>query len=412
MSSQCFFEIDHAIFRGPKLKSGGSYRLLIGWETPDSATQKEIVTQRAKPSGNGANIECVWANPSGGKRSCLNQGPAPPGSHCLEGCLPDVMLNVGMDTQLVITAAIAGNAVTQPHSLATVPTGDVSTTASLPMKDPSETNYSMLLPAEAADAVKEVATLVSAKKPNLVMEMGDQLIAPMTCISTTASTNSDGFPTLLNTLVHFMKIGGIVSEIHPIAAVAWSVVNIAYQIIQASNALDQNVQSLIMDMDDTCQLVTHYEHNHKDLQAAAQAVLHEVVKGAHVLKAYGKVYNQSAVALNELAKIHQGIEHLVAQEYFRELQYAEVADSAYRRHAPDSGCLPGTRNEILNTLVSWISGGSQLPSPPPYLTTVLPDKHILWLCGVAGSGKSSVALSVANSLGKLPPSLHTSTAAC
>ncbi|KAF8290585.1 hypothetical protein DL93DRAFT_2123160, partial [Clavulina sp. PMI_390] len=47
-------------------------------------------------------------------------------------------------------------------------------------------------------------------------------------------------------------------------------------------------------------------------------------------------------------------------------------------------CLAGTCTDVLSSIITW--------------ATVDPSKSVLWLCGVAGSGKSSIAISVANSL--------------
>ncbi|KAF8298306.1 hypothetical protein DL93DRAFT_612296, partial [Clavulina sp. PMI_390] len=99
--------------------------------------------------------------------------------------------------------------------------------------------------------------------------------------------------------------------------------------------------------------------------------------------------------------IHTGVENLNAREYFRELQYAEAADSALRRHEHGSGCLPGTRTDILSAIVIWASGGTQLPNNPSYLDALTQNSNVMWLCGVAGSGKSSIVLSVADSLNQL-----------
>ncbi|KAF8302288.1 hypothetical protein DL93DRAFT_2027747, partial [Clavulina sp. PMI_390] len=64
-------------------------------------------------------------------------------------------------------------------------------------------------------------------------------------------------------------------------------------------------------------------------------------------------------------------------------------------------CLPGTRTDVLCAIVSWASGGTQLPDPPLYLGELNQRHNVLWLCGVAGSGKSSIAMSVANSVDTL-----------
>ncbi|KAF8299632.1 hypothetical protein DL93DRAFT_2047270, partial [Clavulina sp. PMI_390] len=58
-------------------------------------------------------------------------------------------------------------------------------------------------------------------------------------------------------------------------------------------------------------------------------------------------------------------------------------------------CLPGTRTEILGAVINWANGDAMLPDYPDHLRSIGNKKRILWLCGVAGSGKSSIAMSVA-----------------
>ncbi|KAF8301357.1 hypothetical protein DL93DRAFT_2173334 [Clavulina sp. PMI_390] len=77
------------------------------------------------------------------------------------------------------------------------------------------------------------------------------------------------------------------------------------------------------------------------------------------------------------------------------LQYAKDADQLLWNHKPENICLLDTRTDILKALINWAKGGAQLPECPPYLQALNIGTRILWLCGVAGSGKSSIALSVA-----------------
>ncbi|KAF8299315.1 hypothetical protein DL93DRAFT_2028324, partial [Clavulina sp. PMI_390] len=64
-------------------------------------------------------------------------------------------------------------------------------------------------------------------------------------------------------------------------------------------------------------------------------------------------------------------------------------------------CLIGTRTDMLSAIVTWAAGGMQPSDCPPYLQALDPNKNVLWLCGLAGSGKSSIAMSVAHSLDSL-----------
>ena len=63
--------------------------------------------------------------------------------------------------------------------------------------------------------------------------------------------------------------------------------------------------------------------------------------------------------------------------------------------APDRACLPGTRKQILEDIMDWVHN---------------PDsERILWLSGAAGTGKSSIANSIAEqlySLGRLGASFR------
>ncbi|KAK6525997.1 hypothetical protein TWF281_011038 [Arthrobotrys megalospora] len=66
-----------------------------------------------------------------------------------------------------------------------------------------------------------------------------------------------------------------------------------------------------------------------------------------------------------------------------------VADGAtftsYRKdHGLETECLPNTRVEVLAEVAQWVAGPK--------------DKRIFWLCGMAGTGKSTISRSVARSL--------------
>lgn len=78
----------------------------------------------------------------------------------------------------------------------------------------------------------------------------------------------------------------------------------------------------------------------------------------------------------------------------QELDYAHDANRALYDDA--LGCLPGTRTEILDVIMCWATGGDQLAGKG--LGTIqVPnaDCRVLWLCGLAGEGKSFIAISAA-----------------
>jgi hypothetical protein len=63
---------------------------------------------------------------------------------------------------------------------------------------------------------------------------------------------------------------------------------------------------------------------------------------------------------------------------------AKIGEIVYRdgsRFTPDKGCLPGTRTAFLDFIVNWVNNPT--------------SERILLLCGLAGSGKSSIAHEIA-----------------
>lgn len=65
-----------------------------------------------------------------------------------------------------------------------------------------------------------------------------------------------------------------------------------------------------------------------------------------------------------------------------------IPDASYTRNRklspPDSSCLPGTRQDVIKTIVRWADS-----------TLLLKQSHILWLYGYVGCGKSAIAQAVA-----------------
>jgi hypothetical protein len=81
-----------------------------------------------------------------------------------------------------------------------------------------------------------------------------------------------------------------------------------------------------------------------------------------------------------------------------ELNYTSKA-----HHDLDKGCLDGTRTEIIDAIVHWALG-ADMPSSDPSDSITLgsnESSRVLWLCGVAGAGKSSILRSCAKRVSEL-----------
>ncbi|KAJ5979809.1 hypothetical protein N7481_007107 [Penicillium waksmanii] len=64
---------------------------------------------------------------------------------------------------------------------------------------------------------------------------------------------------------------------------------------------------------------------------------------------------------------------------FLKVAYGATCDAANKEHVPS--CLPGTRVEVLKEIQEWIDGGN--------------PKKLYWLNGMAGTGKSTIAMTLA-----------------
>lgn len=76
--------------------------------------------------------------------------------------------------------------------------------------------------------------------------------------------------------------------------------------------------------------------------------------------------------------------------------FAEDANRALRDGS--RGCLFGTRTEITDAGRDWATGVPPQGERPPYLDAFDTESSVLWLCGVAGAGKSSIAITLAKVL--------------
>jgi hypothetical protein len=81
-----------------------------------------------------------------------------------------------------------------------------------------------------------------------------------------------------------------------------------------------------------------------------------------------------------------------------ELKYAPEA-----HHRLDKGCLRGTRTEIIDAIVCWALGADTPSSDPniPMMLSSDESSRVLWLCGMAGTGKSSILRSCAKRVSDL-----------
>ncbi|KAF8309788.1 hypothetical protein DL93DRAFT_2158130 [Clavulina sp. PMI_390] len=233
--------------------------------------------------------------------------------------------------------------------------------------------------------------------------------------------------------------------IHPVAQVIVGVLKGAWTIVQANSQVNEHMHILLNSMKDLCehtqQYVTSKEHDSvvkKIVQDISIAVLdgatlingyaeHQKHKSIFQLPTFFTSFEQNADKITETLKslgakleaisggsvftqvhhisatlhnIGAGVDQLVKNEILSALPCA-IGAAATLHDGNDHGCLPGTRTAVLEALQIWAAGGSTSITLNPISTPLEDHKQdltgtkVLWLQGVAGSGKSSIAASVA-----------------
>ncbi|KAH7928957.1 WD40 repeat-like protein [Leucogyrophana mollusca] len=91
-------------------------------------------------------------------------------------------------------------------------------------------------------------------------------------------------------------------------------------------------------------------------------------------------FQSKAIVQSEISilRVLDKVEHLATETDLNDMPYAEGA-----RFDPEKGCLPGTREHIIEEISDWVNGSGD--DPP----------RMFFLSGVAGSGKSAIAHAIA-----------------
>ncbi|KZT31837.1 hypothetical protein SISSUDRAFT_1067423 [Sistotremastrum suecicum HHB10207 ss-3] len=253
------------------------------------------------------------------------------------------------------------------------------------------------------------------KSPVLLDQTSNEVATAAKIQSTIAATAVDITP-VLDKLDRFVKLVDKISEVHPYAKIAWSVISAAYKIFQAQKQRDDAIAHLIDLMDDTYAFVLEskelfqVESQRKLLENLANQTTecgHFIVDYAKnktfggrtltnilgeadgVIKSFESSFSDLKAAIQLRGSVQTEIivfqtinltKDIAIDINLNDLQY--VGDASF---LPEEACLPGTRTEIIETIIQWV---------------IQPDQSdgasLFWLKGFAGSGKSAVAHTIAH----------------
>ncbi|KAH7919378.1 hypothetical protein BV22DRAFT_864233 [Leucogyrophana mollusca] len=241
--------------------------------------------------------------------------------------------------------------------------------------------------------------------------------------ATEGVTGSPGFALVFGYVEKLVNIGGILAEVHPWAALAWSVLSVIPKTIGAQMDREQKVQQLWSTTADMLSFLRDAEPVIEQCQVRiVSEMMQQIYECALFVREYcGKGFAKRAlrdsisastdlaieqynVAFKELKEQFKSRSELVALRIFKDIQQGIVELSTLSQCIKDlenlpgtdlTGvrcdvnriCLPSTRQGLLSEITAWAADPS--------------GKQAFWLHGVAGTGKSTVANTVAARFAKV-----------
>ncbi|KAF7346977.1 WD40 repeat-like protein [Mycena venus] len=252
----------------------------------------------------------------------------------------------------------------------------------------------------SSDIHKVVDSAVQNSDSDLVSSLGDLL------------------QSLTSSLDVVIKIGGVIAKIHPFAELAYNILTSVYQAVKKQRKTDQSIAQLVQAMVDAYSFT-------KDVKSLSEieriedivgAIVQETAKCALFIREYighgftvrmiSQIKSKDAQTIQEfmgafekhrqsldwalgvrVAVVIDKTRHIaqLSLEVAKDTQQLEMLKNLnlVKMNSNQDGCLPGTRRDILSLIIAELtkpfSGDSQ---------------NVFWLYGVAGAGKSTIAISI------------------
>ncbi|KZP11332.1 hypothetical protein FIBSPDRAFT_988084 [Athelia psychrophila] len=269
--------------------------------------------------------------------------------------------------------------------------------------------------------------LVLSQPPNTAMEATggyiddiDGLLA-VSVPTVPSDAVSQSIVDVLDKLSHFMRIADEVAKVHPYAKLAWDVLSAAHKIIVAQVAIDQSIADLASTMQGTYSFVDALEAVPSKiplLEDIIQRIFIQTVECAIFIREYSghgfagrllretmgastpaKVAGMAQNLITLRGQFDTGVAVQIATISFRiqtdvttvlENQTLGLLGSCGVDLGSLSLCLPGTRRDVIDEIHEWALHPSKGD-----------DSNVMWVYGVAGTGKSALAATVATQFSEM-----------
>ncbi|KIM89872.1 hypothetical protein PILCRDRAFT_812653 [Piloderma croceum F 1598] len=220
------------------------------------------------------------------------------------------------------------------------------------------------------------------------------------------------FDALMKKVEVLVKVGDEVAKIHPYVNFAWQVLSAGMKMVQAQQARDQRILDLVVTMDTTYSFVVSADElkNQPVLQDIIKEILKQTIECGYFIREYtrrsfgervvvhpfAEFDDQIAAFCTAFADLRKDFDSRLTLSTALFLSQAMTKIDAIRRDQLLShlkpvdmneynrnGCLPDTRLDVTKVIIDWIADESS------------DRKHVLWLYGLAGSGKSTLSTTIA-----------------
>ncbi|KAG1879614.1 hypothetical protein C8R48DRAFT_648028 [Suillus tomentosus] len=219
------------------------------------------------------------------------------------------------------------------------------------------------------------------------------------------------FSVLISQLDAFIQIVGVASQIHPFVNLAWQVVSSLYTIARGQLDRDKSIGELTDMMEDVYTFVDDIKRFPSRLASQEETIkkiMSQTIECMLFIQEYsghgfcGRALNQqwageqiqrftrTFTMLKASLNTGVGVQiALIAHRMYEDVQSIAQTQTLAKLHPVDMDdpsrptCLPQTRSDLLFSVLSWAMNPSS-------------NQDVLWLHGPAGSGKSTVATTIAN----------------
>ncbi|KIM80170.1 hypothetical protein PILCRDRAFT_9732 [Piloderma croceum F 1598] len=264
-----------------------------------------------------------------------------------------------------------------------------------------------------AGTAVEQAQLAGEKlsQPLLVNTMANAV----TDLTNTASNQQNlvtSFGCLVDKVRILLTVGDEIAKIHPYANFAWQVLSVGLKMVRAQQDRDQKILDLVTKMEDTYSFVDSMDELRKNrvLQDIVEQILKQTIKCGYFIQEYMRHnFGEKAITQPFIGTSDQIVAFCTA---FTDLQKAldsrlilstalvlsrtTVTIDAIRQDQLLStlkpvemneynckDCLPKTQLDVIKVIIDWVADESSN------------QKKVMWLYGLAGSGKSTLSTTIA-----------------